>query len=85
MKIAATSRFDRELYRLVKKRLDIAKRIEKTLALFSLNPHHPSLRLHKISRDPVYSLSVDMDIRILVLWEDDQAMLLRVGSHEEVY
>lgn len=85
MKLVATSRFDRELDRLVKKRLDIAKRIEKTLKLFSLNPRHPSLRLHKISHDDVYSLSVDMDLRILVLWEDDQAILLRIGTHEEVY
>ena len=85
MKLIATPRFDRELDRLVKKRLDIAKRIEKTLALFSSNPHHPSLRLHKISRDDVYSLSVDMDLRILVLWEDEHATLLRVGTHEDVY
>ncbi|MBI5620952.1 plasmid stabilization protein [Candidatus Gottesmanbacteria bacterium] len=85
MKIIVTRRFDREIDRLVKKRLDIAKRVEKTLALFSSNPHHPSLRLHKISRDGVYSLSVDMDLRILVLWEDDQSTLLRIGTHKDVY
>jgi mRNA-degrading endonuclease YafQ of YafQ-DinJ toxin-antitoxin module len=85
MKIVATPRFDRELDRLVKKRLAIAKRIEKTLTLFSTNPHHPSIRLHKLSRDGVYSLSVDMNLRILVLWEDEYATLLRIGTHEDVY
>lgn len=84
MNLIATSRFDRELDRLVKKRLDIAKRVNKTLRLFSLNPHHPSLRLHKISHD-MYSLSIDMNMRILILWEDDQVFLLRIGTHEEVY
>ncbi len=84
MKLIATPRFDRELDRLIKKRLDVAKRIDKTLRLFSLNPRHPSLRLHKISRD-MYSLSIDMDLRILILWEDDQVFLLRIGTHEDVY
>ncbi len=85
MKLIATPRFDREFDRIVKKRLEITKRIHKTLALFSLNPHHPSLRLHKVSHEGVYSLSVDMDLRILLLWEDDQVFLLRIGTHEDVY
>ena len=84
MKLVATSRFDRELGRIVKKRMALAKRIEKTLSLFSSNPGHPSLRLHKISHD-VYSLSIDMDVRILVYWKDDQVFLLRIGTHEDVY
>lgn len=85
MKLIATPRFDRELDRIIKKkRLDIGKRVGKTLRLFSLNPRHPSLRLHKISHD-MYSLSIDMNLRILILWEDDQVFLLRIGTHEEVY
>ncbi len=85
MKLIATSRFDREFDRIIKKRRALAQRIDKTLTLFSANPNHPSLRLHKLSGGEVYSLSVTMDVRILLEWQDDQAFLLRIGTHEEVY
>ncbi|MBI3956032.1 plasmid stabilization protein [Candidatus Gottesmanbacteria bacterium] len=85
MKLIATFRFDREFDRIIKKRRALAQRIDKTLTLFSTNPNHPSLRLHKLSGGEVYSLSVTMDLRILLEWQDDQAFLLRIGTHEEVY
>lgn len=85
MKLVATSRFDRELGRLLKKQPMVAPRVEKTLKLLSVNPRHPSLRLHKVSSKGAHSVSVNMRLRIVFFDKGDERFLLRIGAHEEVY
>ena len=36
------------------------KQITKTLVLFSQNPNHPSIRLHKLSNQNIWSISVNI-------------------------
>ena len=49
------------------------------------NPPPPSLRLHRLSGQSVYSISVTMSIRMIVAFRGDDIHLLRVGTHEDVY
>jgi len=61
------------------------KRIEKILSTIKENPHSPTLRLHKLSGTNNHAASVDRDIRIILHLEGDVAVLMRIGSHDEVY
>lgn len=61
----------------------------KILELMELNIHHPSLRLHKISGtlNGLSSISINMSYRISLelIIQDNDLMLVHVGSHDEVY
>ena len=57
-------------------------RIKSTYALWSSDPHHPSLRFKKIHPTlPIYSVRVDLDWRAVGLLEDDVMIWFWVGSH----
>ncbi|MGI6278876.1 MAG: hypothetical protein ACOYJ8_03690 [Patescibacteria group bacterium] len=47
--------------------------------------NYPALRLHKLSGTNIWSVSVDMENRIIFSWEKDGLFLLDIGSHDEVY
>ncbi len=65
----------------------LAKRIEKKLELFEADPKHPSLRLHKITREvkEVFSISINKSIRMLYTNLEDKVYFFEIGTHEEVY
>jgi len=71
------------------KKLDkkLATKIEKQLQLFLQDHQHPSLRLHKLTGEQrgVWSVSVDMKIRMLYLLENNTAYFFDIGTHDEVY
>ncbi|MEK7592916.1 MAG: type II toxin-antitoxin system RelE/ParE family toxin [Patescibacteria group bacterium] len=71
--------------KLEKKNERLKKAIVKTMGRLQDNPSHPSLRLHKLSGQSVYSISVTMNIRIIIAFRGDDIYLLSVGSHEDVY
>lgn len=62
---------------------------EKTLILLNANPHHPSLRLHKLkgNMSAFYSVSLDLQYRIILdfIIVDEVIILLDIGAHDEVY
>ena len=52
----------------LKKHKDLIPRYKKVLKLLEINPHHPSLRLHKLKgkfKDK-YSVSITMSYRIIL-------------------
>jgi mRNA-degrading endonuclease YafQ of YafQ-DinJ toxin-antitoxin module len=61
----------------------------KTLQLLELNPHHPSLRLHKLQGKlkDLYSVSINLSYRITFdfLIQDDKILLINIGDHDTVY
>jgi len=61
----------------------------KTITLLANNPRHPSLRLHKLKGALVdfYSVSINLKYRIIIdfIIQEDQILLIDIGSHEEVY
>jgi mRNA-degrading endonuclease YafQ of YafQ-DinJ toxin-antitoxin module len=68
---------------------ELLPQYEKTLQLLSLNPSHPSLRLHKLKGrlDSLYSASINISYRIMLdfIIENDTIIPVDVGKHEEVY
>jgi len=85
MEIFFTRKYQRALVKLVKKRPDYIRIIEKRIDLLKHSPVHPMLRVHKLVNRDEYSLSIDHSIRIIFSREKDTCYLLEIGSHDEVY
>ena len=53
---------------------------------FAADPHDPLLRTHTLKGElaAYWAFSVDDDLRILVRWEDEEAFLVNLGSHDQV-
>ena len=66
-----------------------AGRYLKTLQLLELNPHHPSLRLDRLSGklEALHSVSIKLCCRVTLelLIHDDQIVPVNVGDHDAVY
>lgn len=69
-----------------KKDLILYKRIKKQLSIFQQNPHHRSLRTHKLTGKlkDVWSISIDKNIRMLYI-DTDCYYFIQIGTHDEVY
>lgn len=61
--------------------------LRAALRRFAANPKDPLLRTHKLTGDleAYWAFSVDDDLRVLFRWQGDEAFLLNLGSHDEVY
>lgn len=67
------------------KHRDLAKAYFKTLKLLSLNPGHPSLRLHEIKSKSCHSVSINMQYRITLTLRklsSGEIILIDVGDHD---
>ena len=84
MRFTASSRF---LRRAKKLRDPQATMLQAALRRFAADPKDPLLRTHKLSGELAgyWAFSVDDDIRVLFRWDGDEAFLVNVGSHDEVY
>jgi addiction module RelE/StbE family toxin len=85
MQLILSKRFQKDLTKLKLQRPQLTEKIKKTFKLLQKNVNHPSLRLHKLSGTDNWSISVGMDIRIILHREGDKLYLLRIGSHDEIY
>lgn len=85
MTIVPSLRFKKDLKNLLGKDGGYQRKTAKCLWLLNENINHPSLRLHKLVGTEIYSVSVDMKIRILIQVNGQEIYLLRVGTHDEVY
>jgi len=84
VRVSASSRFLRKARKL---REPQASMLRAVLRRFAVNPNDPLLRLHKLKGDlaQYWAFSVDDDLRVLFRWEGDEAFLVNLGSHDEVY
>lgn len=85
MNLIPSLRFHRDLGKLEHKNERLKIAITKAMGRLQDNPNHPSLRLHKLSGQSVYSVSVTMSIRMIIAFHGDDIILLRIGTHEDVY
>ena len=73
----------------LKKHPEIRSQYQKTLELLELNPHHPSLRLHRLQGRlaALSSVSINMSYRIVleILIQDSDIILIDIGHHDQVY
>lgn len=84
--IITTKRYEKSLARFKKLHPEMRDKYVKTLRMLEKNPHHPSLRLHKLTGklDDYYSVSLNMKYRILLdfIIRNDQVILIDIGGHE---
>ncbi len=86
MNIIPTRKYIRQLDVLLRGNKRYRLKVIKVMQLMDFNLTHPSLRLHKIvGNGEVYSVSVDMKIRILFAIDSNNIWLLEIGNHDEVY
>ena len=61
--------------------------LRAALRRFAAEPLDPLLRTHELKGelDRYWAFSVDDDLRVLFRWEGDEAFLVALGTHAEVY
>ena len=83
--IILSSAFQRQLKKIVKQDPRLKEKIAKILKLLLQDINHSSLKLHKLSGENNWSVSVTRDLRIIIHWQNKQVFCLRIGSHNRVY
>lgn len=82
------SSFKRAYKRVAAANPDLKPKIAQSLETFVANPHHPSLRTHKLSGKlrGLWSFVVAYDCRIVFQFLGERDILLiDIGKHDEVY
>ena len=79
----------RRAKKFLRKHPEIHNQYRKTLELLELDPYHPSLRLHSLEGrlKGLSSVSINMSYRIVLELEiqDEEIILINVGTHDQVY
>jgi mRNA-degrading endonuclease YafQ of YafQ-DinJ toxin-antitoxin module len=84
LRVTASNRFLRKTRKL---RDPQASMLRAALRRFVVDPHDALLRTHELKGDlgAYWAFSVDDDLRVLFRWEGEEAFLVNLGSHDEVY
>lgn len=77
--------FQKQLKRLVKQNPHLKSKIKQVLRILIKDINHPSLRLHKLSGENNWSVSVTYNIRIILHWHNEKLFCTRIGTHDQVY
>lgn len=88
MEVSFSSGFKRAFKKRIKGNEDWETRFWQKLEQFIVDPFDPSLKTHKLSGKlkDLWSFSVDYDDRVLFYFtEDERAVFVDIGSHDEVY
>lgn len=61
--------------------------LRATLRRFAADPQDPLLRTHKLKGElaDYWAFTVDDDLRVVFRWQGEEAFLVNLGSHDEVY
>ena len=87
MKFKISPDLNKELKRIKFHNQKLALKIEKQLILFEQNHTHTSLRVNKLTGnfDDVWSISIDMSVRMLIFLRQNEAYFFDIGTHNQVY
>ncbi len=85
MQLRFTKSFELEYKKIIKGNTSLKAKITKQFRVLKENPAHPSLRLHKLSSQEYWSISVNKSIRILVILEKEWIYAYHISKHEDVY
>ncbi len=88
IEIVWDKRFVKNMKKWRKKHPELMGRFEKTLALFSDNPFHPSLKTHSMTGNlqDYWAFSITYEYRLLFRFlSEEKVLLIDIGSHDEVY
>ena len=88
-KIVITDSYKRRVLKFLKKHPDMLDRYAKVLAIMEVDPHHPSLRLHKLKGklQAYSSVSITMEYRMVIdfVIVDKKIIPIDIGTHDDVY
>jgi mRNA-degrading endonuclease YafQ of YafQ-DinJ toxin-antitoxin module len=88
VEVSFSSPFKRAFKKRIKGNTELEARFWQKLEQFTVDPFDPSLKTHKLSGKlkEFWSFSVDYDERVLFYFlEDEKAVFVDIGSHDEVY
>ncbi len=89
IEIKFSDSYTKKAIKFFKKHKDIYPQYKKTIILLQQNPHHPSLRIHKLQAkmSKYSSVSINMQYRIVIDFViiDNVIILIDIGSHDDVY
>ncbi|HBW57218.1 MAG TPA: type II toxin-antitoxin system mRNA interferase toxin, RelE/StbE family [Oscillatoriales bacterium UBA8482] len=88
MEVSFSSSFKRAFKKRIKGNTNLEEKFWQKLEQFTVDPYDPSLKTHKLSGKlkEFWSFSVDDDERVLFYFtEDEKAIFVDIGSHDEVY
>lgn len=88
-KIIFTESYEKRAKKFLKKHPELKNQYKKTFQLLAKNPHHPSLRLHKLQGKlaKLHSVSINIVYRITLycIVKKETIMPIDIGKHDEVY
>ena len=84
-----TEQYNRKAAKFIKQHPEALVQYTKTLELLTVNPHHPSLRLHALKGklNALHSVSINLKYRITLelIITESEIIPINVGDHDEVY
>jgi mRNA-degrading endonuclease YafQ of YafQ-DinJ toxin-antitoxin module len=84
-----TEQYNRKAAKFIKQHPNALTQYTKTLELLTVNPHHPSLRLHSLQGRlaGLHSVSTNLKYRITLelIITENEIIPINVGDHDEVY
>jgi mRNA-degrading endonuclease YafQ of YafQ-DinJ toxin-antitoxin module len=84
-----TAKYERRLKRFLKQHPELFSSYGKTIEMIKINPHHPSLRLHKLkgALQAFHSVSINIKYRITIefIIQDKLIIPVMIGCHDEAY
>lgn len=84
-----TEQYNRRAARFLKRHPEVTTQYAKTLQLLEINPHHPSLRLHRLQGKlaGLHGVSINLSYRVtlVLLVTQTQIVPVHVGSDDDVY
>jgi addiction module RelE/StbE family toxin len=88
MKISFSSSFKKAYKKRIKGNSYLENKFKECLTLFIKNPYDGRLKTHKLSGKlkNLWSFKVDYDLRVIFYFHDDNhAVFVDIGKHDEVY
>ena len=88
MEVSFSSGFKRAFKKRIKGNEDLELKFWQKLEIFTVDPYDQRLKTHKLSGKlkDLWSFTVDYDERVLFYFtEDEKAVFVDIGSHDEVY
>ena len=88
-KLVFTESYTRRAIKFLRSHPELRGQYQKTLELLELDPHHPSLRLHKLkgALSDLHSVSINISYRITLefLVDGNTIIPVNIGKHDDVY
>jgi addiction module RelE/StbE family toxin len=85
MKIFFSDNFEKKLKKLIKKDSQLKIEFKKQIKLFVKNPHHPSLKTHKLQgkRSSQMAIWIKPNLRALYIVQNQDIIFVNIVSHDE--